>query len=228
MKYLKPFGKLNESVWAEIQPYMKDKPYESISDTEYDDLRYEFDKIKGREEITNNDLRKIKEILNRYLRKSDTGFYVTSANQRLPHAVDFYFNTGYFQGQSDCSVHQYGDEYFIIEINVPTATPESIRTRFIAQEQLFYVIDGWDGFEEWAEKTTPFDQDLDLYKLLKQPIHKFEDNEYKPISEVLYNDMMADYPHIRDWRTKMFYFFKEGEHFATINKATFSPFLAQK
>lgn len=86
-------------------------------------------------------------------------------------------------------------------------------------EEFFYVIDGWDGFEEWGEKTSPYTQNQEIYKLLKSPLRDLRPTDIDEVPDDLLDNLMKNYPYIRGWGRRKFHFFdpsRGGEHFCTV------------
>lgn len=216
MKHLKSFNQINESIFSDF--ISKSKPYWDLEDIEYDYIRDELDDIKGRHTITDREKSKIERILNAYLRTEVTGMKISEINQREPHCIDLYYE-GCVVKPCDISVYCYEDDYFVLTMGIPVSTPPSNKTQYIVMEEFFYVIDGWDGFEEWAEKTSPYTQNQEMYKLLKSPLKDLRPTDYIEVPDGLLNNLMKNYPYIRGWGARTFHFFdpsRGGEYFCRV------------
>ena len=85
---------------------------------------------------------------------------------------------------------------------------------YIAKQEEWYLIDGWDGFDDWATKTTPYNKKTELFNLFTIPI-----NDYKSADRIrpsLAHTITDEYYTIRDWSKKTNYFFDNGFHFGTM------------
>ena len=216
MKHLKSFNQINESIFSDF--ISKSKPYWDLEDIEYDYIRDELDDIKGRHTITDREKSKIERILNGYLRTEVTGMKINEINQREPHCIDLFYE-GCIIKPCDISVYCYEDDYFVLNIHIPVSTPPSNKTQYIVMVCLYYVIDGWDGFEEWAEKTSPYTQNQEMYKLLKVPFRLLRPTDYIEVPDGLLNNLMKNYPYIGGWGARTFYFFdpsRGGEYFCKV------------
>jgi hypothetical protein len=212
MKHLKSFNQINESELWNIFNRLN-KTYMDIDESEYDYIMDDLQDIKGRHQITESDKQRILKILNGYLKPEVTGIEFNGFTQTNPHEVSVYFKTK-VGIEPDFLIHCYNDDYFVIQVNVPVAFPKSI-----SMVTLYYVIDGWDGFEEWAEKTTPYTQNQEMYKLLKSPLKDLRPTDYIEVPDGLLNNLMKNYPYIRGLLNRNFYFFdpsRGGEHFCKV------------
>jgi len=213
MKYLKSFNQINESIFSDF--ISQSKPYWDLEDVEYDYIRDELDDIKGRHTITDREKSKIERIINSYLHTEVTGMKISEINQTETHCVDLDYE-GCIVKPCDIYVYFYKDDYFVLTMKIPVSTPTSNKTQYIVMEEFFYVIDGWDGFEEWAEKTSPYTQNEEMYKLLKSPLRDLRPTDYIEVPDDLLDNLIKNYPHIRGWAARTFYFFdpsRGGEHF---------------
>jgi hypothetical protein len=216
MKHLKSFNQINESIFSDF--ISKSKPYWDLEDIEYDYIRDELDDIKGRHTITDREKSKIERILNVYLRTEVTGMKISEINQTEPHFIHLWVE-GCIIKPCDISVYCYEDDYFVLNIHIPVSTPPSNKTQYIVMEEFFYVIDGWDGFEEFVEKTSPYTQNQEMYKLLKSPLKDLRLTDYIEVPDGLLNNLMKNYPYIRGWGARTFYFFdpsRGGEYFCRV------------
>ena len=216
MKHLKSFNQINESIFSDF--ISKSKPYWDLDDDYYDYIRDELDDIKGRHTITDREKSKIERILNGYLRTEVTGMKINEINQREPHCIDLYYE-GCVVKPCDISVYCYEDDYFVLTMGIPVSTPSGNKTQYIGMEEFFYVIDGWDGFEEWAEKTSPYTKNQEMYKLLKSPLKDLRPTDYIEVPDGLSDNLMKNYPYIRGWGARTFYFFdpsRGGEYFCRV------------
>jgi len=216
MKYLKSFKQINESTFGDF--ISQSKPYWDLDDDEYDYIIDELDSIKGRHTITDREKSKIERILNSYLHTEVTGMKISEINHISPHRIHLWVE-GCIIKPCDISVYCYEDDYFALTMKIPVSTPPSNKTQYIVMEEFFYVIDGWDGFEEFAEKTSPYTQNQEMYKLLKSPLRDLRPKDYIEVPDGLYYKLMTNYPYIKGWGARNFYFFdpsRGGEHFCTV------------
>ena len=212
MKYLKSFNQINESeLWNEFTS--QSKLYMDIDDVEYDYMMDDLQDIKGRHEITDSDKQRILRIINGYLKPEVSGIKFNGTTQRIPNALTIYYKTN-VGIEPDFMIHCYNDDYFVIQVNVPVVYPTRVEKESISMVSLYYVIDGWDGFEEWAEKTTPYNDNEQMYILLKSRLREL-DSEMKSIDNNKFLELCRLYPHIR-MRIREYYFFDEGNHIATL------------
>jgi hypothetical protein len=210
MKHLKTFNQINESELWNIFNRLN-KTYMDIDESEYDYIMDDLSDIKGRHQITDSDKQRILKILNGYLKPEVTGIEFNGFTQTNPHEVSVYFKTK-VGIEPDFLVHCYNDDYFVIQVNVPAVFPKSISMVY-----LNYVIDGWDGFEEWAQKTTPYIGNEKTMSLLKSPLRGL-DSESKEIDYEKFLELCDKYPVIRDIGLKFYHFFDGGNHIATITR----------
>jgi len=212
MKYLKSFNQINESeLWNEFTS--QSKLYMDIDDVEYDYMMDDLQDIKGRHEITDSDKQRILRIINGYLKPEVSGIKFNGTTQRIPNALTLYYKTN-VGIEPDFRINFYNDDYFVIQVNVPVVFPTRVEKESISMVSLYYVIDGWDGFEEWAEKTTPYNDNEQMYILLKSRLREL-DSEMKSIDNNKFLELCRLYPHIR-MRIREYYFFDEGNHIATL------------
>jgi hypothetical protein len=216
MKHLKSFNQINESIFSDFTS--QSKPYWDLDDIEFDYIRDELDDVRGRHTITDREKSKIERILNVYLRTEVTGMKISEINQTEPHFIHLWVE-GCIIKPCDISVYCYEDDYFVLAMSIPVSTPPSNKTQYIVMEEFFYVIDGWDGFEEFVEKTSPYTQNQEMYKLLKSPLKDLRLTDYIEVPDGLLNNLMKNYPYIRGWGARTFYFFdpsRGGEHFCKV------------
>lgn len=218
MKHIKSFNQINESTFGDF--ISQSKPYWDLEDVEYDYIRDELDDIKGRHTITDREKSKIERILNSYLHTEVTGMKISEINQTEPHYIHLWVE-GCIIKPCDISVYCYEDDYFVLNMHIPVSTPPSNKTQYIVMEEFFYVIDGWDGFEEWAEKTSPYTQNQEMYKLLKSPLRDLRPTDYIEVPDNLLYNLITNYPHIKGWGARTFYFFDpskrgNGEYFCRV------------
>ena len=216
MKHLKSFNQINESIFSDF--ISQSKPYWDIDDIEFDYIRDELDDIKGRHTITDREKSKIERILNVYLRTEVTGMKISEINQTEPHFIHLWVE-GCIIKPCDISVYCYEDDYFVLAMSIPVSTPSSDKAQYIVMEEFFYVIDGWDGFEEFVEKTSPYTQNQEMYKLLKSPLKDLSPKDYIEVPDGLLNNLMKNYPYIRGWGARTFHFFdpsRGGEYFCRV------------
>jgi hypothetical protein len=212
MKHLKSFNQINESeLWNIFN--RQNKTYMDLDEEEYDYMMDDLSDMKGRHQITESDKQRILKILNGYLKPEVTGIELKDIALRVPHVLTLYYKTN-CGINPDFRINFYNDDYFVIQVNVPVAFPKSI-----SMVTLYYVIDGWDGFEEWVEKTTPYTQNQEMYKLLKSPLKDLRPTDYIEVPDGLLNNLMKNYPYIRGLLNRNFYFFdpsRGGEHFCKV------------
>ena len=211
MKHLKSFKKLNESVFDDF--ISQSRLYQDLGDEDdYDNMRDDLSNIQGKREITEPVKERILRIITNYLRPELTGIEFVGFGQRNPHALELYFKTVCGM-EPDFLVNFYDDNFFVVECNVPVIFPRSITV-----VTLYYIIDGWDGFEEWAEKTTPYYGNEATMSLLKSPLREL-DSEMKSIDNNKFLELCRLYPHIRvsiKGFLKEYYFFDGDKHIATL------------
>lgn len=212
MKHLKTFNQINESELWNIFNRLN-KTYMDIDESEYDYIMDDLSDIKGRHQITENDKQRILKILNGYLKPEVTGIEFNGFTQTNPHEVSVYFKTK-VGIEPDFLVHCYNDDYFVIQVNVPVVYPTRVEKESISMITLYCIIDGWDGFEEWAKKTTPYNDNEEMLSLLKTPLREL-DSEMKSIDHDKFLELCRLYPHVR-MGIKEYYFFDEGNHIATL------------
>jgi hypothetical protein len=212
MKHLKTFNQLNESELWNIFNRLN-KTYMDIDESEYDYIMDDLSDIKGRHQITDSDKQRILKIINGYLKPEVTGIEFNGFTQTNPHEVSVYFKTK-VGIEPDFLIHCYNDDYFVIQVNVPVVYPARVEKESISMISLYCIIDGWDGFEEWAEKTTPYDDNEDMYIVLKSRLREL-DSEMKSIDHNKFLELCRLYPHIRKG-IKEYYFFDRGNHIATL------------
>jgi hypothetical protein len=229
MKYLKSFNQINESIFTDFTS--QSKPYWDLEDIEFDYIRDELDDVRGRHTITDREKSKIERILNVYLHTEVTGMKISDINTPAygqDHCIDLQYE-GCIIKPCDISVYCYEDDYFVLHLKIPISTPNNGRNpQYIVMDEFFYVIDGWDGLEEWVEKTSPYTQNQEMYKLLKSPLKDLRPTDYIEVSgnnrriyhpDGLLNNLMKNYPYIRGWGARTFHFFdpsRGGEHFCRV------------
>ena len=212
MKYLKSFNQINESeIWDIFN--RQNKTYMDLDEDEYDYMMDDLSDIKGRHQITESDKQRILRIIDSYLKPEVSGIKFNGTTQRIPNALTLYYKTN-VGIEPDFLVHCYNDDYFVIQVNVPVVYPTRVEKESISMISLYYVIDGWDGFEEWANKTTPYNDNEQMYILLKSRLREL-DSEMNRIDHNKFLEMCRLYPHIR-MGIKEYYFFDEGNHIATL------------
>ena len=226
MKHLRSFNQINESTFGDF--ISQSKPYWDLEDVEYDYIRDELDDIKGRHTITDREKSKIERILNSYLHTEITGMKISVINQAEPHYIDLFYE-GCIVQPCDFSVYCYEDDYFALHLRIPVSKikpnlqndfENKTSQNYIVMEEFFYVIDGWDGFEEWASKTSPYTtKNQEMYKLLKSPLKLLRRTDYIEVPDNLLDNLMKNYPYIRGWGARTFYFFdpsRGGEYFCRV------------
>jgi hypothetical protein len=212
MKYLKSFNQINESELWDIFN-RQNKTYMDLDEEEYDYMMDDLQDLKGRQEITDSDKQRILRIINGYLKPEVSGIEFNGTTQRIPNALTLYYKTN-VGIEPDFRINYYNDDYFVIQVNVPVIFPRSI-----SMVTSYYVIDGWDGFEEWAQKTTPYIGNEETMSLLKSPLKDLRPTDYIEVPDGLLNNLMKNYPYIRGLLNRNFYFFdpsRGGEHFCKV------------
>jgi hypothetical protein len=212
MKHLKSFNQINESELWNIFNRLN-KTYMDIDESKYDYIMDDLSDIKGRHQITESDKQRILKILNGYLKPEVTGIEFNGFTQTNPHEVSVYFKTK-VGIDPDFLIHCYNDDYFVIQVNVPVVYPTRVEKESISMITLYCIIDGWDGFEEWAQKTTPYDDNEEMYILLKSRLREL-DSEMKSIDHNKFLELCRLYPHVR-MGIRKYHFFDGGNHIATL------------
>ena len=216
MKYLKSFNQINESeIWDIFT--RQNKTYMDLDEDEYDYMMDDLQDLKGRHKITEGDKQRILKILNGYLKPEVTGIEFNGVSSRVvPNVLSLYYKTE-VGIEPDFRINCYNDDYFVMQVNVPVVFPTRVESESIAMVTLYYVIDGWDGFEEWAERTTPYNDNEEMLSLLKTPLREL-DSEMKEIDYEKFLELFRLYPCIRDIGLKFYHFFDGGNHIATITR----------
>ena len=215
MKYLKSFNKLNESILDDL---LQGKMYNQIDDIEFDDIRIELRDTYGKEEFTESDIRRIKGLVEKYLCQDKTPFEIGSVEiperKVLGEILEVQIKTGDIDLGCVVKVFKYGDDYFVLDLVIPISTWSHVTDSksYVSKTQGFFLIDGWDGFSEWATKTTPFNKRTELFELFTIPLNDFNENEI--ISKSFKNTILMNYLTIRD--LGRVYCFDNGFHFGTI------------
>jgi len=215
MKYLKSFNQINESELWNIFNRLN-KTYMDIDESEYDYIMDDLSDMKGRHQITESDKQRILRIINGYLNPEVSGIELNGTTQRIPHVLTLYYKTN-CGIEPDFRINYYNDDYFVLQVNVPVVFPTRVESESIAMVTLYYVIDGWDGFEEWAKKTTPYNDNEEMLSLLKTPLGEL-DSEMKGIDYEKFLELFRLYPCIRDIGLKFYHFFDGGKHIATVRR----------
>ncbi len=184
-----------------------------IDESEYDYMMDDLQDIKGRQEITESDKQRILRIINGYLNTEVSGIEFNGTTQRIPNALTLYYKTE-VGIEPDFRINYYSDDYFVLQVNVPVVFPTRVEKESISMVSLYFVIDGWDGLEEWAEKTTPYYDNEEMYILLKSRLREL-DSEMKSIDHNKFLELCRLYPHVKEGIRK-YHFFDSGEHIATL------------
>ena len=221
MKYLKSFDRLNESLLDDI---LQGTIYQEIDDIDFDDIRVELSETYGREEFNQSDIRKIKTLVETYLCQDKTPFEIESIQsfgtrvlgETIDNLIQVQIKTGDVDYGCFIDVYKYGDDYFVLNLLIPIAhyTHVTDSKHYITKREYWFLIDGWDGFSEWAIKTTPYNKRTQLFDLFTIPI-----NDYKSVDQIrhsLAHTIIDQYYTIRDWSKKTNYFFDNGFHFGTM------------
>ena len=221
MKYLKSFQKLNESLLDDI---LKGKICQQIDDIDFDEITVELADTYGREEFNESDIRKIKGLVEKYLCQDKTPFEIGSVEilerqvlgQTNKNILEVQIKTGDIDLGCVVKVFKYGDDYFVLDLIMPISTWSHVTDSksYVSKTQEWFLIDGWDGFDEWATKTTPFRKRTELFDLFTIPLNDYNSKEI--ISQSFKNTILMNYLTIRDWGSKRVYCFDNGYHFGTI------------
>jgi hypothetical protein len=221
MKHLKSFNKLNESLLDDI---LQGKMYQQIDDIDFDDIRIELKDTYGSDEFTESDIKTIRKIVNKYLCQDKTPFQIQSIEildrqvlgQTNRNILEVQIKTGDIDYNCFIRIFKYGDDYFVLDLVIPLAryTKLTDSKSFISKTEGFYLIDGWDGFNEWSIKTTPYNKNTELFDLFTIPINDYKSGD--KIRSSLGNTIVDQYYTIRDWSKKTNYFFDNGFHFGTM------------
>ena len=221
MKYLKSFNKLNESILDDI---LKGKTYQQIDDIDFDEIRDELKDTHGKEEFTESDIRKIRTLIEKYLCQDKTPFEIGSVEilerqvlgETNRNVLEVEIKTGDIDLGCLVKIFKYGDDYFVLDLIIPISTWSHVTDSksYVSKTQEWFLIDGWDGFDEWATKTTPFRKRTELFDLFTIPLNDYNSKEI--ISQSFKNTILMKYLTIRDWGSKRVYCFDNGFHFGTI------------
>ena len=221
MKYLKSFNKLNESILDDI---LKGKTYQQIDDIDFDEIRDELKDTHGKEEFTESDIRKIRTLIEKYLCLDKTPFEIGSVEilerqvlgETNRNILEVEIKTGDIDLGCLVKIFKYGDDYFVLDLVIPMARYTNVTDSkdYIAKQEEWFLIDGWDGFDEWATKTTPYNKKTELFELFTIPLNDYNSKEI--ISQSFKNTILMNYLTIRDWGSKRVYCFDNGFHFGTI------------
>jgi hypothetical protein len=221
MKYLKSFNRLNESLLDDI---LKGKIYQQIDDIDFDEITVELGDTYGKEEWTELDIRRIRTLVERYLCQDKTPFEIGSIEilerqvlgETNRNVLEVQIKTGDIDLGCLVKVFKYGDDYFVLDLVIPISTWSHVTDSksYVSKTQEWFLIDGWDGFDEWAIKSTPFNKKTELFDLFTIPINDYNSKEI--ISQSFKNTILMNYLTIRDWGSKRVYCFDNGYHFGTI------------
>ena len=221
MKYLKSFNRLNESLLDDI---LKGKIYQQIDDIDFDEITVELGDTYGREEFTDLDIRRIRTLVERYLCQDKTPFEIGSIEilerqvlgETNRNVLEVQIKTGDIDLGCVVKVFKYGDDYFVLDLIMPISTWSHVTDskHYVSKKEEWFLIDGWDGFDEWATKTTPFKKRTELFDLFTIPLNDYNSKEI--ISQSFKNTILMNYLTIRDWGSKRVYCFDNGYHFGTI------------
>jgi hypothetical protein len=221
MKYLKSFNRLNESLLDDI---LQGKMYQQIDDIDFDDIRVELKDTYGKDEFSESDIRRIKAIVERYLCQDKTPFEIGSIEildrqvlgETNRNILQVKIKTGDIDYGCSIKIFKYGDDYFVLDLVIPMALYTTVTDSkpFISKKEFWFLIDGWDGFNEWSTKTTPYNKNTELFDLFTIPINDYKSGD--KIKSSLGNTIVDQYYTIRDWSKKTNYFFDDGVHFGTM------------
>jgi len=221
MKYLKSFQKLNESLLDDI---LKGKICQQIDDIDFDEIRIELADTVGREEFNESDIRRIKVLINKYLCQNKTPFEIKSIEspdarvlgQTINNILKVEIKTGDIDFNCFIEIYKYSDDYFVLNLVIPIARYTNVTDSksFISKGEEWYLIDGWDGFDEWATKTTPYNKKTELFDLFTIPTNDYKSGDRIRFS--LAHTITDQYYTIRDWSKRTNYFFDNGYHFGTM------------
>jgi hypothetical protein len=219
MKYLRKF---NES---KHETYLKGFTYVSLQIDLFNDLFFDMEKDPGIEELTQNDLLRIENIFTKYLKLELTGLSLASRSLYPATGTSGKINQVNWKVEfpnglsTDIRLAQYSDDYFLIETNLPVdSTHLSLKgTKDIYVLKDWWLIDGWDGFQDWLE-SSPYKQ-KNNYELLSAPLNDYKDS--KNISLVgrktnEWRTIMSDYNKIFTGQNYYLFDPKDDYHFGTI------------
>jgi len=215
MKYLRKF---NES---RHHSYLKGSTYVNLGKDLFDDLFFDMEKEPGTEELTSDDLLRIENIFTKYLKPELTGLSLTSRSiYQLESLNQVNWKVEFPNGlKRDIRLAKYSDDYFLIESNLPLDSSHlSLKgTKDIYVVTDWWLIDGWDGFQDWLE-SSPYKVGGN-YDLLSAPI-----NDYKNSKNIWsvgrrtneWRTLMSDYNKIFTGYDYYLFDPKDDYHFGTI------------
>ena len=219
MKYLRKF---NES---KHETYLEGFTYVSLQLDLFNDLFFDMEKDPGIEELTSNDLLRIERLFTKYLKPELTGLQLVSrslypATSSSGKVNQVNWKVEFPNGlRTDISLAKYQDDYFLIQTNLPVDSSHlSLKgTKDIYVLKDWWLIDGWDGFEDWLE-SSPYKSGKN-YELLAAPINEYKDS--KKIWSVgrktnEWRTLMSDYNKIFSGHNYYLFDPKDDYHFGTI------------
>jgi len=170
MQYLRKF---NESRY---EKYLESSTYMNLGQDLFNDLFFDMEKDPGTEELTSNDLLKIERIFTKYLKPELTGLELVSRSLYSSNQLNWKVESqnGF---RKDMSLAKYQDDYFLTQTELPVdASHLTLKgTKDIYFVRDWWLIDGWDGFEDWLQ-SSPYKQENN-YDLLSAPINDYKDSK---------------------------------------------------
>jgi hypothetical protein len=169
MKYLVRF---NES---RHHSYLTDSTYVNLGQDLFNDLFFDMEKSPGIEELSSNDLLRIESLFSRYLKPELTGLQLVSRSLYGGKTNQVNWKVEFTNGfRTDMSLAKYEDEYFLIQTELPVdASHLTLKgTKDIYFVKDWWLVDGWDGFEDWLE-SSPYKGENN-YDLMSAPINDYE------------------------------------------------------
>jgi hypothetical protein len=150
MKYLRGF---NES---RHESYLKGYTYVNLNKDLFNDLFFDMEKSPGVEELTSHDLLRIERIFTQYLKPELTGLNLVSRSLYPATGTSGKINQVNWKVEfpnglrTDMSLAKYSDDYFLIQTELPVDSSHLTLkgTKDIYFVKDWWLIDGWDGFED--------------------------------------------------------------------------------
>ncbi len=219
MKYLKSFQSqhLNESRY---HSYLKGSTYVNLGQELFNDLFFDMEKSPGVEELSSDDLLRIEDLFSKYLKPELTGLQLVSRSLYAGKINQVNWKVEFPNGlRTDISLAKYQDDYFLIQTILPVDSSHLTlkRTKDIYFIKDWWLVDGWDGFEDWLQ-SSPYKRERN-YDLLSAPINDYKDSTNIWITGRRTNEwrtLMNDYNKIfTGWE---YYLFdpRDDYHFGTI------------
>jgi hypothetical protein len=223
MKYLKPFNKVNESLLDDI---LQGKLFDQIDDLDFDELRIDLGETYGKDQFNESDIRKIRGLVEKYLRQDLTPFEIESIGSpvqravgEMPNCLKVDIKTGDIDFGCNIKIFKFNDEYFVLSQLLPKTSYSRVTDSksYISKKEAWFVIDGWDGFEEWADKASPYKKSTELFNLFTIPAPNYRSSVN--ITRSVAYKVMQEYLTIRDWqdsKNNVIYCFDDGVYFGKI------------